>query len=433
MKKWLPVISWCFYDFANSAFTTLVVTFIFATYFTQAIAPENGTTYWSIGATVSAIIIALTSPFLGALADRGGYRRRYIIIFTLIAIVFTAALYFVMPGEVVLALTLFIIANTTYEIAGVFYNAFLPEISPANRIGRISGYGWAMGYVGGLLAMFVAMAALINPETPWFGISKEGDQHIRATNLLVAGWFLLFSLPMFLWVREKRVTPTAPPGQILSAGYQQLKQSFKEVRKYREVVKFLLARLVYNDGLITVYAFGGIYAAGTFGFTMEEIMIFGVVLNITAGIGAFALGFLDDYLGGKRTIQISLMGLILASFIAVLSPHKIGLWIAGILVGIFGGPNQSASRSLLGRFTPADKENEFYGFYAFSGKATAFLGPLMLGQLTYWTGSQRIGYSIVILNFLLGSIILHYVNEEEGKEVARQETEKNLLKGAPMS
>ena len=198
------------------------------------------------------------------------------------------------------------------------------------------------------------------------------------------------------------------------SGINELIHTFKEIIKYKQVVKFLLARMIYNDGLVTIFAFGGIYAAGTFGFSFQEIMIFGIVLNVTAGIGAFIFGFLDDKLGGKITIQITLLFLICAGLLATFAQTKLLFWISGIMVGIFSGPNQAASRSLMGRFTPKSKENEFYGFFAFSGKMTAFIGPLFLGILTETFDSQRAGVSVVVILFVLGFFLLKSVNEENG-------------------
>ncbi|MGB6363022.1 MAG: MFS transporter, partial [Thermoanaerobaculia bacterium] len=377
------IFSWASYDFANSPYTTLVVTFIYATYFTEAIAPDTvtGTALWSRGVTITALVVALLSPLLGAVADRGGYRKLFLMLTTSVCILGTVVLYTVLPGQSTRALIWFVTANIAFEMGMVFYNAFLPDIAPRELIGRISGWGWALGYAGGLLALVVALFALIRPEVPLFGFSTENGENIRATNLLVAAWFAVFSLPIFLWVREDKSRITTS-GSVLDASFKQLATTLKEIREYKQIFRFLIARLVYNDGLVTIFAFGGIYAAGTFGFTLQEIMIFGIVLNVAAGLGAFVLGFLDDRLGGKRTIQISLWGLSIATLIAVLAPHKWMFWVAGIMVGIFAGPTQSASRSLMGRFVPPDKENEFFGFFAFSGKATAFLGPFMLGLLT---------------------------------------------------
>lgn len=416
----MRIFSWTLYDFANSAFTTLIVTFIYSTYFTKEIAANEieGTVLWSRAINLSAICVALLSPLLGAIADQGGYRKRFLFISTLIAVVCSAMLYTVLPGEVMQALIWFVAGNIAFEISMVFYNAFLPDISTNKNIGRISGYGWSFGYAGGLLAMFIAMIGLVNPETPWFGLSKASGQHIRATNLLVAGWYMFFALPIFIFLKDRKPAGTLITKRSITGSFKELHKTFKMINKYRQVVRLLIARLIYNDGLVTIFAFGGIYAAGTYKFSFEEIMIFGVVLNVSAGIGAFIMGFADDRLGGKITIQISLWALILAAVIAVSADSKLLFWIAGITVGFFAGPNQSASRSLMGRFIPLRHKNEFFGFFAFSGKLTAFLGPLFLGVFTDLFQSQRAGVATVILFFAVGSLLLSRVDEEEGIRTA---------------
>jgi UMF1 family MFS transporter len=388
----------------------------------KSIAPDEiqGTYAWTRTITVSALLVALLSPFLGALADQGGYRKRFLFFTTVLAVIGSAMLYPILPGEVTLALVWVLISNVAFELGMVFYNAFLPDIAPADRIGRISGYGWALGYAGGLMAMFIALFGFIQPEVPWFGFSKELGENIRATNLLVACWYTLFSIPLFLFIKEDRSKINSVEKKKIRATFLELKETFLELRRYRQVVKFLIARLVYNDALITIFALGGIYASGTFHFTLEEILVFGIVLNVTAGICAFALGFLDDLLGGKKTIQISLIALILATLIAMLAPSKALFWIAGILVGIFSGPNQAASRSLMGRFVPKDKTNEFFGFFAFSGKFTAFLGPFLFGEITKAFESQRLGLAVVLVLFVIGSILLILVDEKEGIRLAQR-------------
>ena len=415
------ILAWCLYDFANSAFTTLVVTFIYAAFFTKVIAPDEvtGTWLWSRSVSITAIAVALLSPFLGALADRGGYRKRFLGFFTLTAVLGTTLLYTAMPGEVIKALFWFTVANIAFEMGGVFYNAFLPDIAPPDRIGRVSGYGWALGYVGGLSALGLALVGFVDAETPWFGFSKEGYEHIRATNLLVAGWFAVFSLPLFLWVRERPPRPGAT-GAPLADSARRLVRTLREIRRYPDIFRLLVARLFYADGLNTIFAFGGIYAAGTFGFTFEELLFFGLVLNVAAGAGAFGLGFVDDWLGGKRTIQISLLGFIAATVTALLTGRRALFWAAGLLIGLCGGPNQAASRSLMGRFVPADKKNEFYGLFAFSGKATAFMGPFLLGELTRLFASQRAGMAVVLVFFVTGLAVVRRVDEERGKRAARE-------------
>jgi UMF1 family MFS transporter len=262
----------------------------------------------------------------------------------------------------------------------------------------------------------------LQPAQPWFGFSKELGENVRATNLVVAVWFAVFTVPMLLWVREDKSRITRGGG-VVAASFAQLLRTFREVRKHRQTVRFLLARLLFNDGLVTIWAFGGIYAAGTFGFALQgvpwwrSLIVFGIVLNLAAGIGAIAMGYVDDRIGGKRTIILSLIGLIGATVLAMLATSIEVFWVAGLLIGIFAGPNQSASRSLMARFIPHDMENEFFGFFAFSGKLTAFLGPALLGQTTLWSGSQRVGVSVVIALFIAGMALLFTVDEREGGRV----------------
>ena len=427
------IFSWSMYDFANQPFTTLVVTFIYGTFFTKVIAENEivGTMLWSRGITITAIIVALLSPIMGAIADRGGYRKLYLIFWTWVSIIGALILWFPVEGQVVFALTAFIIGNVGFEMGGVFCNAFLPEITTKKNIGRVSGYGWSFGYVGGLIALAIALLLFVNPDIPIFNLDKSTHEHIRATNIMVAIWFAIFSIPTFLYVnQEKRPKQKIKP--MIIESINQVRNTFRNIRQYKEMTKFLIARLIYNDGLITVFAFGGIYASGTFGFSFQDILIFGIVLNVAAGFGAFLMGFLDDMIGGKTTIQISNVGLIVACIIAVSAPDRdlfnitlpiIGsmlitgksmFWLSGILIGIFSGPNQSASRSLMARFVPKDRENEFFGFFAFSGKATAFMGPLLLGVLTQIFESQRYGIAVVILFLIVGFLLLRSVDEDAG-------------------
>lgn len=406
------IVAWVLYDFANSPFTTLVVTFVYARYFTEAIAanPIEGTSLWGYAMSVTALIVVLSSPILGALADQGGYRKRFLLAATLVCAVATAALYGVLPGEVAAALVILVIANVAFELAGVFYNAYLPELTTAGNIGRLSGWGWGVGYIGGLLALGIALIALALPETPWFGFSTENGENIRATNLLVAVWFLVFTLPVVLWLRDRQ--PAGPPqGRVVRRSFDQLFTTFREIRRHRETVKFLIARFFYNEGLVTIFAFGAIYASGTFGFTVTDVLIFGIVINLAAGLGAILMGYVDDWLGAKRTIIISLVGLIAAAIVGVSAQNSAWIWVVGVVVGIFSGPNQAASRSLMGRYIPPGMANEFYGFFAFSGKLSAFMGPSLLGLVTGVFQSQRAGMSVVVVLFVIGLLLLLGVRE----------------------
>ncbi len=426
--------AWSLYDFANSSFTTLVVTFIYGTYFTgyMALSPdaagvavpdaELGTVLWSRAVTVTAIVVALLSPILGAFADRGGARKSFLLAMTVICVAATAGLFTAEPGQIALALGLFVIANVAFETAQVFYNAYLPDVARPEQIGRVSGYGWALGYVGGLLCLAIALVVFVNPEQAPFGLDKATGEHVRATNLLVAGWFALFSIPTFLILREVQVTDRPEFSTLVRQSFGELAETARELRRYRQIVRLLVARIFYNDGLVTLIAFGGIYAQGTLGFTISEVLLFGIVLNVAAMIGALGFGFLDDKIGGRPVLFMSLALLTVAAVMAVATTSTTVFWVSGILVGLAIGPNQSASRSLLGRFVPDDKETEFYGFFAFSGKATAFIGPFMLGVLTATFGSQRIGISIVIVLFAIGAVLLTRVDEAEGIRLSGRPT-----------
>ena len=414
------VVAWSLYDFANSSFSTIVLTFVYGAYFMKVIAENEtvGSGQWMWAVTLSAIVVALLSPLLGAIADRRGLRKRFLLISAVCCITATIGLYFPLPGQVLPALILFAVANTAIELGNVFYNAFLPDISTDENIGRISGWAWGLGYVGGILCTILAMVALVDTDDPWFGFTKEAGQNIRATNLLVAAWFTVFCIPLFLYVKETR-SPRSEP----SLGpYRALLASFHDIRRHPQVTRFLIARLVYNDGLVAIFSFAGLYAVGTFGFTFKEIMVFGIVMNLAAGIGAFVMGSVDDRFGAKLTIYITLAAFLVGTIGAATAENRMIFWISSITISLFAGPNQSASRSLMGRFVPKAKVNEFYGFFSFSGKATAFIGSLMIAELTL-AFSQRVGVASLFLLFVVGGVLMTRVNEKVGIAEAREGAE----------
>ena len=409
--------AWALFDWANSAFATLVVTFVYATYFTTAIAVDEvtGTVQWSRAVGLSGVLVAVLAPPLGALADRSGRRLTCLGVCTLVCCVASAGLTGVHPDLAwagLTALTLFVIANVGFELSTVFYNAFLPELAPAERVGRLSGWAWGLGYAGGLLSLVLALAVLAR-EQPLFGISTEAGFNYRAVCLLAAGWFALFSLPLFVFAPRQ-------PSRPRTGAYHELRRTFGRLRHYPDIARLLVARLLYNDGLVTIFAFGGIYAAGTFGMSLPEVIRFGIALNLTAGIGAGLFGFVDDRLGGKRTILVTLVALTACSLLAVWAPSVGWLWLAGLVLGLFVGPNQSASRTLLARFVPEQHTASFFGLFAFSGKITTFAGPLLLGIVTQATGSQRLGVATVVGFFVVGGLLLLTVDERRGIRTGQQ-------------
>ncbi len=410
------VVAWASYDFANSAFTTLVVTFIFNQYFAEVIVGDSvrGGVIWGRAVTVSALIIALMMPVIGAIADFSGRKKRFLLVSTLLCVGFTAGLFWMRPGDVWLAAVIFVLANVAYEATQALYNAFLPEVATKENIGRVSGLGWGLGYIGGLICLALALGMVRG----W--LPDEGFLDVRATNLLVAGWFLVFSLPMFLVVRERAERRAAPAGGYARAGFRRVRETFRQLRRYREAMKLMVARMVYNDGLTTIFTMAAIYLGGVYGLTPAETLPIAVGVNLTAGVSAIGFGFVDDRIGGKKTILITLVVLLVAVVVAAWAPDVKRFWIAAILVGAMVGPNQAASRSLLGSFIPARKQGELFGLYAFSGKLASIAGPLAYTTVLAATGSHRAAMITIAGFFLVGLVLLTTVREEEGIALAEE-------------
>ena len=421
-KKNKEIIAWSLYDFANQPFTTLIVTFVFSKFFVEVLAKNEivGTSLWSLGIAITAIFVSFLSPILGALADAGGYRKLFLIISTYVCVLATVILFFFEPDQIyliggyqmhvsIIALCLFVIANIGFEFGTVFCNSYLTDLSNSQNIGKISGYAWGLGFVGGLLSL--AMSLVL------FDVS-DNTNNVKYINLLVAVWLIVFSLPTFFYLKDQK--PRKGFKRHVKSSIYSLITTFKNVSQHQSIIKFLIARLFYNDALVTIFAFGGVYA-GHIGFSFLEVLILGVVLNIAACIGSFLFGYLEDKIGVFRMLNITLWVLLASVLLAFFAPFfdcskliclpkplqnvinpKVLFWIAGFFIGLMQGPNQSGSRSLMARLTPDDKKNEFFGFYAFSGKATSFIGPLLFGILTAAFGTQQAGLLIVVVFFILG-------------------------------
>ncbi len=405
----LGLASWCLYDWANSAFPTIVTTFIFAVYFTKAVAenPVDGAVQWSHSVTAAALVIAFAGPALGAIADCLGRRKPWLLAFTLLTAVGTSALWFVKPSPqcVFLGQVLYAAAATAFGFAMVFYDAMLRSIAPPGYIGRMSGWGWALGYAGGLLSLVLCLTVLVNPDPPLLGLARESYDHVRATSILVALWFVLFSIPLFLFTPDRPATGLSL-GAAVQSGLRSLFGTVGQMLRNRAIARFLLAHLFFTNGLNTLFAFGGIYAAGTFGMGFEEVLYFGIALNVTAGLGAAAFAWVDDLIGSKRTVVIALCALTILGLSVVLIESKPLFFALGCLLGIFVGPAQAAGRALMARLAPAGMETEAFGLYELAGKATLFAGPLVLGLATDLFRSQRAGISTILVFFVAGLVIL---------------------------
>lgn len=408
------LVSWCLYDWANSAFPTVIITFVFATYFTGSVAIDKvtGTAYWGYTMSLSALAVAIVAPFFGVIADNSGRLKPWLGFFTSLCILASCILWFVEPDPsfVLLALVTVGLANFAFEISMVFYNAMLIGLAGQTYLGRVSGWGWGFGYFGGLFCLVLTLAGLVQPETSWFGLEKETAEHVRAATLLVSIWYAAFSIPLFLFTPDKTSRNTSLMYAI-KRGLNELSATFFQLRKHTNVIKFLIARMIYTDGLNTLYAFGGIYAAGSFGMELSEIIIFAIGMNVTAGFGAIAFAWIDDWIGPKKTVLIALIGLTVLGVALLIVQTKIGFWIFGLPMGIFVGPAQAASRSMMAQLAPPELITEMFGLYAFSGKATAFLGPALLGAVSFAFDNQRAGMATILVFFVVGTFLLTKVSE----------------------
>ena len=414
-----PVIAFCLYDFANSAFTTIIITFVFATYFSSGIAadPTTGGAQWSFAMAAAGLAIAILSPIFGAIADQSGRRKPWILVLSIICVIATAMLWYARPGDVAWTLTFVIIATIGFEMGMLFYNALLPTVATPATMGRVSGWAWSLGYAGGLISLAVALFVLVQADPAPFGLDKAQVEHVRATALLVAGWFAVFAIPLFLFVKEPE-SPGIPAGLAVRQGFKQLALSLRNIRNHKNVFRYLIAAMIYSDGVHTVFALGGVYAGVTFGMQIEEIIMLGISLNVTAGLGAFAFGWVDDRLGSKPTIIISLVALIVTSAVVMAAPDKNTFWIAALAMSTFFGPVQAASRTLMARLSPPAMRGEMFGLLALSGKVTAFAGPAVVGWVTLATGSYRLGISTVLIFLIVGLLLLRGVKEENVAEKA---------------
>jgi UMF1 family MFS transporter len=410
------LLAWALWDCATSPFAAIVVTFVFPAYFARAVVGDEveGTRLWGWALGTSGLVVALAAPMLGAVADAGGRRKPWILGTSLLAALASAGLWWVLPEPeaAILALLLVGTANAALELGAVFYNALLPDLAPPGRIGRWSGWSWAMGYGSGLAALVLVLFGLVLPEVPPLGLDRAAAEPVRLAGPLVAACLLLFTLPLAVLVPDR---PRRPLGAlaVLGAALGRIRRLRGLLREAPAIGRFLLARLLYNDGLNTLFAFGGLYAAGTFGMSVDRVILFGILLNLTAGLGAWLMGHLDDRIGSRRTVLVALAGLLGFGALALATTSVAVLWIAGGLLGLFVGPAQAASRTLMARLAPSDRRAELFGLYALTGRITAFLGPWAVAAVTALADSQRAGMTVILLLLLAGFGLLLSVREPE--------------------
>ncbi|EKD92015.1 MAG: hypothetical protein ACD_29C00247G0001 [uncultured bacterium] len=313
---------------------------------------------------------------------------------------------------VVLILSLMVVGTIAFEIATVFYNAMLQSIAPKNYIGRISGWAWGLGYAGGLSCLILSLILFIKPDVTWFSLNKQTAEPIRICGPFILVWITLFSWPLFF------LTPDISSKKIrtidaIRLAFRTLWKTLQGLPQQKSILLFLIAHMLYIDGLNTLFAFGGIYAAGTFGMHFSQVLEFGIAMNVTAGLGAAAFAWIDDYWGAKKTILISLSLLIIAGIGVILVRTQLLFWILSLVLGLFVGPIQAASRSFMVRIAPPAIVTELFGLFALSGKATAFINPWLVGLLTATFASQRIGMSSIFVFLTMGGFLLFFVTENK--------------------
>lgn len=437
------IFGWLFFDWACQPFFTLVTTFVFAPYFASALAPDpvTGQSLWGYATAFAGLTLAFLSPVLGSIADATGPKKPWILACGIVLFTACSVMWFAAPGAshgVAIALVAFAVGTVAVEVAAVFNNAMIPHLVPPERFGRLSGTGWAIGYMGGLVSLVIVLGFLAaDHETgrtllgvkPLFGLdpaTREGD---RVTGPFSAIWFLVFVLPLFVFTPDI-VRSGLPAREAVKRGLAQVKTTIADARRHHSVGHFLLANMVYQDALVALFAFGGIYGAGVFGWRATELGVFGILLTITGTIGALVGGRLDDRFGAKPVIMGAII--VLASVcVGVLSlgrdhilfvvttpppgddlygsiPEKMFVAL-GLAIGSVAGPMQASSRSLLARLVPAQEAGRYFGLLALSGKVTSFMAPLAVAIATAVFRTQAAGPAVLIVFFAVGALLLSRV------------------------
>lgn len=410
MTQRRKVFAWLLFDYANTSFSVMMVTFVFPLYFKNVICggDPSGDALWGAGVSISMLLVAVVSPVLGAASDLSGRRKRFLFSFTLMSVLATALLSFSGPGMAALALVLFVLANMGFEGGLVFYDAYLKEITSEKSIGRLSGYGFAMGYLGALSILLLVRPLLEG------GVTVSNIGNLQLSFLIAAAFFALFASPLFIVLRDSG----RKEGPMLS--FEGIVQSIKEVRhtvthirSFPDLSRFLLAYFFYNDAILTVIAFASIYAQNTLHFTTGELIVFFMTVQTTAIAGSVAFGFVTDRIGPKRTIVITLIIWFLVILAAILSDSKEMFFATGMLAGMSMGSSQAASRSMMARLTPRAHLAEFFGFYDGTfGKASAIAGPLVFGLVSAGAGSQKVALGSLLLFFMAGLLLMTRVRSE---------------------
>jgi UMF1 family MFS transporter len=418
------VLAWGLWDWGSSAYSAVITSFVFGPYVVRGVVGEaqpgglSANTWLGISSAAAGLLIALIAPITGQRADAGGHRKRSLAIWSALVIAVMFGMHTVKnePSYLWIALVLLAAGAVFQEFAVVSYNAMLPQVSTPETIGRVSGFGWSMGYVGGIFLLLICYVGFIAPDVGWFGVTSAGGLNIRAVAVFSAVWFAVFAIPVLLAVPEK---PPGPKRRRVSffASYPLLINDVKALfRRDRNAVYFLIASALYRDGLAAIFSFGAILAVSVYGLGQSSVLIFGIAANLVAALGALGMGAVEDRIGPKRVIMISLIGLITTAMILLFAHGTTMFWIFGLLLTLWVGPAQASSRSFMARIAPAGREGEMFGLYATTGRAASFLAP---GLFALFSGlfSDRVGIVGIALVLLAGALLLARVQSPPRQQI----------------
>jgi UMF1 family MFS transporter len=421
--------AWYLYDFGNSAYAAVVLLAVYATYFQgTVVGGAEGSRLWGISVGIAMFVVAISSPVLGALADFSAMKKQFLFAFTTLSVVFTGMLFFVRPGSIFTGMLFFILAEIGYRSSQVFYNSILPDITTPEEMGRISGNGWAIGSAGGIVCLLIVLALIM---------FVGGEIVVRVSFIVTAVFFALSALPIFFWVRNRGESQKRAKGEnYFSVAFKRLTRTFREIRNFKELFKFIIALLIYNDGIIMVLDFAAIYGAVMFGLKDQQLIIFMIIVQITSIAGAYLFGILADRYNGKVSLIISLLLMISAVILVMFAQTLTAFFVIGGLAGFALTGVQSVDRTLTGLLSPKSRSAEFYGFFSVAGRTSSFIGPTIYGwiaaevailfqsQGTLVDQAERLGQKYAMLSVIafltVGLIVLLSVNVKKGQEAARK-------------
>ena len=409
-------LSWSFYDWANSAWSAIIITFIFSRYFVDVLMTDKdlGTLYWTWTIGISSLVAALLSPIFGSISDQSQRSKFCLVISTLIYALIAISFWFAVPNgmDLLLIIALIFIGNVSYEISQIFYNGQLKLITTEKNYAKLSGFAWGLGYAGTVIIFIIYYGLFLLPDDPIFSLDKTTYENIRISFPITGLWILLFSLPLFMTFKDSNSNNLV--GKInIKKSFNQILITFKDLQKYKNIIWFLIARLFYMDGINAIFAVAAIYATLVFGMSTTDIIMLGIGTNIAAGLGSWFFSFIENKIGSKNIIVFSLICIFIISFIILLINQKNIFIILAIFLSSFFGPIQSASRVYFAKSIPDKKKYEFFGFYSFSGKVTSFIGPILFGTISYIFSSPKLGMASLLILFIVGLLILLKVENDK--------------------